>query len=218
MPARVTWTHRPHALVVQSALQLRRGTGRLHAAIACTARGRMPEHRPGPLRRPRRPASPPPQRRQPDSNWTVRSLPSAYSRLWNADVVDGLVPALDWGWRVPPARPAVDDPRARPATVEDILLGQESFGLSVKVGDMLAPAGVYAGDRDMFIFLVNPNRVIDDGMKGLMRGVFVWNSEVGAGAFKVRTFYLENVCGNHIVWSASGVPGTPHRPQRQQLP
>jgi hypothetical protein len=29
----------------------------------------------------------------------------------------------------------------------DILSNQGNFGLSVKVGDMIAPAGVYAGDR-----------------------------------------------------------------------
>ena len=28
------------------------------------------------------------------------------------------------------------------------------------------------------------------GSGGLMRGVFLWNSEVGAGAFKVQTFLL----------------------------
>src|SRR5262249_2490168 len=61
------------------------------------------------------------------------------------------------------------------------------------------------GDRDLFVFLVHPERIIDDGNKGLMRGDFLWNFEVGAGAFKVRTFYLENVCGNHIVWGASEV-------------
>ncbi len=70
---------------------------------------------------------------------------------------------------------------------------------------MIAPAGVYSGDRDLFVFLVHPDRMIDDGNKCLMRGVFLWNSEVGAGSFKVRTFYLENVCGNHIVWGASNV-------------
>jgi hypothetical protein len=138
----------------------------------------------------------------------LRSMTTQYSRLWNNDVVNALVPALDRGWMVPPARPcmAFTDPRARPATLADIVPGQDAFGLSVKVGDMIAPAGCYASDRDMFIFLVNPNRVIDvDGSEALMRGVFVWNSEVGAGAFKVQTFYLEAVCGNHIVWGASGV-------------
>jgi hypothetical protein len=136
----------------------------------------------------------------------LRSMTTKYSRLWNADVVNALTPALDRGWMVPPARPAFTDPRARPATLEDIVPGQDAFGLAVKVGDMIAPAGCYASDRDMFAFLVNPNRVIDvDGSEALMRGVFIWNSEVGAGAFRIQTFYLEAVCGNHIVWGASGV-------------
>jgi hypothetical protein len=138
-------------------------------------------------------------------DFTVRSLTTAYSRLWNLDVVRALRPATELCWRVPPARPAADDPRARPATAADILPDQGDFGLSVRVGDPIAPAGVYAGDRDMFVFLVNPERVVDDGVRGLMRGVFVWNSEVGAGAFRVRTFLLENVCGNHIVWGAGDV-------------
>jgi hypothetical protein len=135
----------------------------------------------------------------------VRSITRDYARFWNDDLISALTPALDLGWRVPPARPAVDDSRARPATESDILPDQGAFGLSVKLGDMIAPAGVYAGDRDLFVFLVHPDRVIDDGNKGLMRGVFLWNSEVGAGSFKVRSFYLENVCGNHIVWGASHV-------------
>jgi hypothetical protein len=141
-----------------------------------------------------------------DKNYTLRSMTTAYSRLWNADVVRNLIPATERGWMVPPARPHGEDPRARPATLEDIVPNQGAFGLQVKVGDMIAPAGCYASDRDMFVFMVNPNRVIDvNGSEALMRGVFIWNSEVGAGAFKVQTFYLEAVCGNHIVWGASGV-------------
>ena len=135
----------------------------------------------------------------------VRSITRDYARFWNDDLISALAPALDLGWRVPPARPAVDDPRARPAAEADILPNQGTFGLSVKLGDMIAPAGVYCGDRDLFVFLVHPERVIDDGNSGMMRGVFLWNSEVGAGSFKVRTFYLENVCGNHICWGATGV-------------
>jgi hypothetical protein len=141
-----------------------------------------------------------------EPDWTVRSLTTAYSRLWNVDVINALVPATERGWIVPPARPAVDDPRARPATTSDIVPGQDGFGLAVKPGDLIAPAGVYASDRDMFVFLVHPERIVDtSGSGGLMRGVFVWNSEVGAGAFKVQTFLLEAVCGNHIVWGASDV-------------
>lgn len=145
--------------------------------------------------------------RNSDQSLTLRSMTSEmYSRLWNIDIINGLKPATDNGWMVPPARPVRDDPRARKATVNDIVPGQDSFGLSVKVGDLIAPAGCYASDRDMFVFMVNPTRVIDvSGSDGLMRGVFVWNSEVGAGALKVQCFYLEAVCGNHIVWGAKGV-------------
>ena len=58
----------------------------------------------------------------------------------------------------------------------------------------------------MFVFMVHPERIIDlNGSGGLMRGFFLWNSEVGAGAFKIQTFLLEAVCGNHIVWGASDV-------------
>jgi hypothetical protein len=141
----------------------------------------------------------------------LRSITRDYTRFWNDDLVSALGPALDRGWRVPPARPATDDPRARAATDDDILTNQADFGLSVKVGDMIAPAGVYCGDRDLFVFLVQPDRIIDDGNQGLMRGVFLWNSEVGAGSFKVRSFLLENVCGNHIVWGASDIQETRFR-------
>src|SRR5205823_3039256 len=111
-------------------------------------------------------------------DYSLRSLTSAYSRLWNVDILRALQPATEAGWMVPPARPAVDDPRARPATIEDIVPGQDSFGLAVKEGDLIAPAGVYAGDRDMFVFLVQPDKIIDvAGSDGLMRGVFISNSE-----------------------------------------
>jgi hypothetical protein len=140
-----------------------------------------------------------------DETRQLRSITRDYTRFWNEDLVSALGPTLDRGWRVPPARPATDDPRARPATDADILPNQGDFGLSVKVGDMIGPAGVYCGDRDLFVFLVQPDRVIDDGNQGPMRGVFLWNSEVGAGSFKIRSFLLENVCGNHIVWGASDV-------------
>jgi len=127
-----------------------------------------------------------------------------YSRIWDLEVVRAIKPALSAGWRVPPARPAVDDSRARPATKDD-LLEQGDFWGSIKEGDMIAPAGVYRGDRDSFIFLVKPSRVIDDGNGGLMRGVFISNSEVGRCSFRVMTFLLQNVCSNRIVWGASDV-------------
>lgn len=140
---------------------------------------------------------------------TTRAVTSGdYSRLWDDDLVTAMMPAVDMGWRTPPARPspvAENDPRRRKATAEDIIPGQGNFGLSVKVGDDIAPAGVYRSDRDLFVFLIHPERIIDDGGKGLMRGVFITNSEVRASSFRAVSFMLENVCGNHIVWNASGV-------------
>jgi hypothetical protein len=67
--------------------------------------------------------------------------------------------------------------------------------------------GLYASDHDLFAFLVdNERRIFEkDSNGGLSRGFFVWNSEVGASSFGIMTFLYEYVCGNHIVWGASGV-------------
>ena len=68
------------------------------------------------------------------------------------------------------------------------------------------PSGLYASDHDMFAFLVNESRRIEDGTDGgLARGFFVWNSEVGDAAFGIMTFLYRYVCGNHIVWGAKDV-------------
>jgi len=128
------------------------------------------------------------------------SLSEHYSRVWNSDIFARLL-ELPGGWRVPPARPAPNgDPRARRATEADVLDGK-GF-LSVNVGDMIAPAGVYASDHDMFVFMVNEERTVDSNLK---RGFFVWNGEVGDRSFGMTTFLYNDVCGNHIVWGASGV-------------
>lgn len=137
----------------------------------------------------------------------VRSITSdQYSRIWNFQVC-GLLARLGDQWRTPPARPAFpNQPGARSATAADILPNQGDFGLQVRIGDMIAPAGLYASDHDMFAFMVNENRRIDDGTgAGLARGFFVVNSEVGGTAFKVVRFCYRHVCGNHIVWGAEKV-------------
>jgi hypothetical protein len=125
-----------------------------------------------------------------------------YDRIWNHEVLSrAIMPMGEEGWRVPPARPSPQSKRGvRKATKADILPNQEDFGLSVKVGDPIAPAGLYASDHDMFVFLVNPERSLDIGGRSLMRGMFVRNSEVGDGALVVDWFDLDNVCGNHICW------------------
>ena len=55
----------------------------------------------------------------------------------------------------------VDDPAARPATEADVLEDRDGGGgLSINISDMIAPAGLYASDRDMFAFLINERGVI----------------------------------------------------------
>lgn len=66
--------------------------------------------------------------------------------------------------------------------------------------------GLYRGDRDMFVFMVDNTRRIFETLPGggLSRGFFCWNSEVGAASFGIGTFLYEYVCGNHRVWGVSG--------------
>jgi len=129
-----------------------------------------------------------------------------YERFWNWEICDRLLD-LPPGWRTPPARPNGADPRSRPATQADVLDSKGGGGgLSISVGDMIAPSGLYASDHDMFGFFINEGARIKDGTDGGMsRGFFVSNSEVGDGSFWFLTFMYRHVCGNHIVWGASGV-------------
>ncbi len=146
--------------------------------------------------------------RQHESNGLeLRSVTTKLTRLWNAEKVKSLMQLSERGWMTPPARPAPGslDPRCRPATIDDIVPGQDGFGLSVRVGDMIGPAGLYAGDEDMFVFQIHPQRFIEEDGSDFMRGYFLSNSEVGGGSLVLEAFLLENVCGNHIVWGATDV-------------
>lgn len=104
----------------------------------------------------------------------------SYGRLWDADVVDWVRAVTEDesnGWKRPPAR--TDDKY---------------------------PSGYYAGDRNIFIFMVNDRVRIDDGTPaGLGRGFFVWNSEVKQMSFGFSGFLYRYVCGNHIVWGAESL-------------
>lgn len=114
-----------------------------------------------------------------------------YGRIWNADIVGGLVRAFGDGlsgdFRVPVEFGRKDNSHYE-VTKENTTL--------------------YASDRDMWVFLADemhrieiPNR--RNGKAGaLARGFFVWNSEVGSNTFGLATFLFDYMCGNHIVWGA----------------
>lgn len=68
------------------------------------------------------------------------------------------------------------------------------------------PQGLYASDRDIFIFMIDGGSLLEAGPRAKFhRGFFMWNSEVGARTFGLTTFLFNVVCGNHIVWGASDV-------------
>lgn len=132
-----------------------------------------------------------------------------YQRIWNFEIAARLADLEQDGWRAPPARPFPNCPEhmIRTATEADVSRSLKS-GLSVKVGDKIGPAGLYASDRDMFVFLVNEGNPLTnpaDPATPLNRGFFCWNSEVGDASFGIMSFLYDAVCGNHIVWGAREV-------------
>jgi hypothetical protein len=113
-----------------------------------------------------------------------------YGRIWNADVVEALRDRFGDG-----------------------VTGQ--FTVPGEFGKQLAEVTkanttLFAGERDMFVFLADEQHRIDvpnrrNGQPGEMaRGFFVWNSEVGSRTLGIATFLFDYVCCNRIVWGAEG--------------
>ena len=130
-----------------------------------------------------------------------------YSRYWDCEVVTDLLNTLDVeGWRVPPARPypGCPDEDRWTATEQDVLPGDQG-SLSIRIGDLCGPAGLYGSDRDMFALLVNQERSIDTPSGAMYRALILRNSEVGASSYNVECILYSQVCGNHILWSAESI-------------
>lgn len=126
----------------------------------------------------------------------------SYGRIWNEEIASRLLALESQGWKVPPAMPApVDGVQTRIATADDC--GEYTL---VQPGQAISPSGLYASDRDMFAFLIHPDRVINaGGGRSLFRGFFCWNSEVGDKSFGIQTFLFDYICYNHNVWGAEQI-------------
>lgn len=111
----------------------------------------------------------------------LRSMTStSYGRIWDQQVVEAVQRVNhDGRWQVPAASYAATNPK-RATTL-------------------------YASDRDVFIFLVDPQRPIEVGDDTLFRGFFAYNSEVGSSVFGLTTFLYRYVCDNRIVFGAANV-------------
>jgi len=65
--------------------------------------------------------------------------------------------------------------------------------------------GLYCGEQDMFVFLIDPTGWTDINGEAFAPGFFLWNSEVGRRSVGIQTFWFQAVCRNHIVWDAIDV-------------
>jgi hypothetical protein len=93
------------------------------------------------------------------------------------------------------------------ARVLDLMVQHPAWHLPLgykdgEFGAEKVPSGAYLGDRDMFLFLVDGNRDLDDptdrAHAGLFRGFILRNSDVGAAALTLDVFLFRMVCGNHV--------------------
>ena len=62
--------------------------------------------------------------------------------------------------------------------------------------------GLYAGEQDLFCFLIDPAGWTEIEGEAFAPGFFLWNSEVGRRSLGIQTFWFQAVCQNHIVWDA----------------
>ena len=126
---------------------------------------------------------------------------TGYGRIWNADLTPRLLRLADDGWRNPPSRPHGGLNRGQTQEQTRTATEADCMGASfIRPGDEIAPGGLYASDRDMFAFMVDPGHTINDGTSdGLWRGFFCQNSEVGDCSFILTFFLFRGTCGNHII-------------------
>lgn len=141
---------------------------------------------------------------------TLQAMTSqTYGRIWDADVVGA-------------AKRIVERSGGRFFNPKAYVKG--------KFGGATEPSGLYASDRDVFIFMIDGGSLLDvtggNGRDQLHRGFFLQNSEVGARTFTLTTFLHRATCGNHIVWGAQDVTklivrhtsGAPGRFDREAMP
>jgi predicted GNAT family acetyltransferase len=90
------------------------------------------------------------------------------------------------------------------ADVVAMLVGQ-AMGFEPPPKGFNGATGLYAGEQDLFAFMIDPNGWIEVGGEAFAPGFFVFNSEVGKRSVGITTFWFEAVCSNHIVWDATDI-------------
>lgn len=109
---------------------------------------------------------------------------SAYSRLWDCEVFQEIDDFLI---------PRGFTPKI-PNLHSNAMRNQLMHGIT---------AGLFRGDQTSFgfFFASNPDETLAHELGGLVPGMMVWNSEVGARSFGFHTFYYHKRSGSIIIWT-----------------
>lgn len=110
-------------------------------------------------------------------------LTENYERIWNYEVCERLLDLESKGWTAGHATYSTTPDRA-----------------------------LYASDHDMFAFMMMENQYIEQPIKSargesapLYKGLIIGNGEVGDRSLWAMRFFMNGVCGNHIIWGATEV-------------
>jgi len=150
--------------------------------------------------------------REDDGAVTLRAATGPqYGRVWNSDLTQRLVDrfgdGLSGDFRVP-----------------------GEFGKAVDISKRNTT--LFAGDRDMFVFLADEQNRIElpnrrDGRTGsLARGFMIKNSEVGGGTLELAAFLFDFTCSNRSIHGINHMTeikirhtkGAPHKLAETLLP
>jgi hypothetical protein len=126
---------------------------------------------------------------------TLQAATSAtYGRIWDADVVESVSRIVERSGG------KFHNPLAYAHR------GHSADGFNTIDTSRQVPSGLYASDRDCFMFMIDGGSYLEAGPRAkLNRGFIAWNSEVGSKTFGLMTFLFNGVCGNHIIWGASEI-------------
>lgn len=121
-----------------------------------------------------------------DDGDTMQALTSTtYGRIWDADCVAGVQKIVER------TNGAFYNPKAYAGG---------------RFGGEPVPSGLYASDRDVFMFMIDGGSMFDIGPRAkLNRGFIAFNSEVGSKTFGLMTFLFNQVCGNHFIYGAQDI-------------
>lgn len=113
---------------------------------------------------------------------TLQAVTSTtYGRIWDADCVDCVT------------------------RIQERTAGKFHNPLAYWKGTQ-KPAGLYASDHDIFIFMIDGGSLLEAGPRAqLNRGFMLSNSETGARTMTLKTFLFNQCCGNHIIWGAQDI-------------